>query len=218
MKKIWIFLAAVVLATGIAIVGCSEKNASPAPAPDGGGQADPVDFESFEAKILDYNLWKEVTNPCAIGLTDYNVALCIGKGAYSDPQSYPGEVRWTVTPEDVLKFVKPATSTATVSEDGYMATGFPILIRPIAVGNAMIRVQDAAGNKMRLTFFVETDEHYDPETGGSSSGEQIQSSSSVEPYSSSSKAPQSSSSKAPQSSSSKAPQSSSSKAPQSSGY
>ncbi len=173
MKRVvYIILAAVVLA-GLILAGCRKSN----------NRKSKVDtnFEEFGAQILDYNLWSTIHEPGALGLLDYGVPLVIGKGDYTDPKVYPGEVTWTLDSRGVVKFLSAYDSE--VSQDGYTASGSHVILKPVSEGSVYVYAEDADGNRLEHRFVVLRNLHYTPDTnpyassgwddwGGSSSSEE----------------------------------------------
>ena len=153
MKRVvYIILASVVLA-GLILAGCRKSS----------NRKSKVDtnFEEFGAQILDYNLWSTIHEPGALGLLDYGVPIVIGKGDYTDPKVYPGEVSWSVDVHGVVKFLSAYDSE--VSPDGYTASGSHVILKPVGEGSVYVYAEDADGNRLQHKFIVRENLHYTPD-------------------------------------------------------
>lgn len=152
MKKLWVLLAALTVAAGLVIASCgggSDKNDDVL-----------VDFETFHAELLDFNLWKNINEPGVMGLYEI-VPLAIGRSDYKNAKLYPGKVLWNMYPEGVVVFVE--TSKSTVSHEGTSAEGNIIGIKAIAEGTVEITALDNNGHIIEHTFLVGEGQHYSPD-------------------------------------------------------
>ncbi|MBR0298392.1 MAG: hypothetical protein IJR01_05475 [Bacteroidales bacterium] len=152
MKKLWVLLAALTVAAGLVIASCgggSDKNDDVL-----------VDFETFHAELLDFNLWKNINEPGVMGLYEI-VPLAIGRSDYKNAKLYPGKVLWGMYPEGVVVFVE--TSKSTVSHEGTSAEGNIIGIKAIAEGTVEITALDNNGHNIKHTFLVGEGQHYSPD-------------------------------------------------------
>ena len=213
-------MAALAIVSGLIIASCGGS----------GSSSDNIDkgFEATGMELLDYNYWQGINEPAVMGPNDMAV-LAVGKGGYTDPKVYKGEVVWTVYPVGVVKFVAASNKTSPVADDGDSAVGNVVSVIAVAEGEATVTARDVMGNTITHGFKVGEGQHYSPDatwdeeaagghgTGGSSSSySSLSSSSSSAAKSSSSSAAKSSSSSAAKSSSSSAAKSSSSSAAKSS--
>ena len=196
-----------------------------------GSSSDKIDkgFEATGMELLDYNYWQGINEPAVMGPNDMAV-LAVGKGGYTDPKVYKGEVVWTVYPVGVVKFVAASNKTSPVADDGDSAVGNVVSVIAVAEGEATVTARDVMGNTITHGFKVGEGQHYSPDatwddeaagdkpedSSSSSSYSSLSSSSSSAAKSSSSSAAKSSSSSAAKSSSSSAAKSSSSSAAKSS--
>lgn len=149
MKRLWITLTILaVIVTGIA-VACSNE----------GHPAPQVDFESFQAVLLDYDYWENVKNPTVMGIGD-DVTMVVARGSYVTPEVYPGEVSWTLSSEGVIKFFASAKSS--VSGNGTSASGSIVGIKAVGEGTVSVTIQDAFGHTIVHNFRVGAGQHYRP--------------------------------------------------------
>ena len=87
-------MAALAIVSGLIIASCGGS----------GSSSDNIDkgFEATGMELLDYNYWQGINEPAVMGPNDMAV-LAVGKGGYTDPKVYKGEVVWTVYPVGVVK-------------------------------------------------------------------------------------------------------------------
>ena len=172
-------MAALAIVSGLIIASCGGS----------GSSSDNIDkgFEATGMELLDYNYWQGINEPAVMGPNDMAV-LAVGKGGYTDPKVYKGEVVWTVYPVGVVKFVAASNKTSPVADDGDSAVGNVVSVIAVAEGEATVTARDVLGNTITHGFKVGEGQHYSPDatwdeeaagghgTGGSSSSSGNQSS------------------------------------------
>lgn len=172
-------MAALAIVSGLIIASCGGS----------GSSSDKIDkgFEATGMELLDYNYWQGINEPAVMGPNDMAV-LAVGKGGYTDPKVYKGEVVWTVYPVGVVKFVAASNKTSPVADDGDSAVGNVVSVIAVAEGEATVTARDVLGNTITHGFKVGEGQHYSPDatwdeeaagghgTGGSSSSSGNQSS------------------------------------------
>ena len=153
MKRVVYFILAAAVLAGIIVAGCHKSD-----------KQDDSDFETFEAQILDYNVWTTIHSPGVLGLDDIGVTLAIGSGDYANQQVYSGKVTWRVDPQRAIKFL-PIEGYSTVSEDGFSATGTRVMLKPFEEGDTCIYAEDSSGHQLSHEFRVGAGQHYTAEGG-----------------------------------------------------
>lgn len=164
-------MAALAVVSGLIIASCGGS----------GSSSDKIDkgFEATGMELLDYNYWQGINEPAVMGPNDMAV-LAVGKGGYTDPKVYKGEVVWTVSPVGVVKFVAASNKTSPVADNGDSAVGNVVSVIAVAEGEATVTARDVMGNTITHGFKVGEGQHYSPDatwddeagghgTGGSSS-------------------------------------------------
>ena len=111
MKRVVYFILAAAVLAGIIVAGCHKS-----------GKQDDSDFESFEAQILDYNVWTTIHSPGVLGLDDIGVTLAIGSGDYANQQVYSGKVATPLSRKTAFRRQEPALCSSPLKKAIHVST------------------------------------------------------------------------------------------------